>query len=194
VYVVALKNRIPGEMPPFEKVQEKVTADFKQQQALELARSSATNFHKTVTGTNSLLQKGAFTEAAKKHNATLITPPPFTASTTTLTNLDERLNLRTLQQFAFDMQPGNVTGVVPSVDGAVVMHLREVKPADEAKVMAELPEFLNRIRLYRHNEAFNQWFRKQVEEAKVAPPQRDAPAGPPGSQPMPQPPPPQTRS
>lgn len=182
VYVIALKNRIPSELPPFERVQEKVTTDYKQQQATELARSAATNFYTVVT--NALLQKKPFGEVAKEQNVTLLTPPPFTPSMTTLTNLDPRLNLRMLQQFAFDMKPGDVTTIVPTADGAVFIHLRELKPVDEAKVQAELPEFINRIRLYRHNEAFNNWFRKQAEQAKVMPPQRDLPTGAPGGPPQ----------
>lgn len=191
IYVIALKNRIPSEMPPFEKVLDKVTADYQKQQATELARTAATNFYASVT--NALTQKKAFSDVAREQNVTLVTPPPFSPSTTTLTNLDERLNLRTLQQFAFDMKPGTTTGIVLSADGAMLMYLRDLKPADEAKVQAELPEYLNRIRLYRHNEAFNQWFRKQVEQAKVMPPQREAPAAPQTMPQMPQQP-PQTRS
>jgi hypothetical protein len=189
VYVIALKNRIPSELPSFEKVQEKVTADYKQQQAIEQARTAATNFYTVVT--NALLQKkSTFSEVAKQQNTILITPPAFSPSTTTLTNLDERLDLKMLQQFAFDMQVGDVTTIVPTRDGAVYIYLREKKPVEEARVQAELPEFLNRIRLYRHNEAFNQWFRKQAEQAKVMPPQRDMPTTPQSPQ-MPQP---QTRS
>jgi hypothetical protein len=191
-YVIALKNKLPSEMPTFEKVQEKVTADYKKQQATELARTAATNFYTTVT--NALAQKKSFSEVAKEQNVTLVPPPPFSPSTTTLTNLDERLNLRTLQQFAFDMKPGTTTGIVPSPEGAMLMYLRELKPVDEAKVQAELPEYINRIRLYRHNEAFNQWFRKQVEQAKVMPPQRESTTAPQTMPQMPQQPPPQTRS
>jgi hypothetical protein len=191
VYVIALHSRIPSEMPPFEKVQDKVATDFKQQQALELARKTATNFYAVVT--NAVLQKKAFADVAKQQNVTLITPPPFSPSTTTLTNLDPRINLRALQQFAFDMKPGDLTGIVPIADGAIIMHLAGRKPVDDAKLKAELPEFLNRIRLYRHNEAFNAWFRKQVEQARVVPPQRDLtptpPAGQGGPPPSPQSPP-----
>lgn len=189
VYVIALHSRVPSEMPSFDKVQEKVTKDYRQQQALELARKGATNFYATVTN---VVPKKTFAEAAKQNDVTLIAAPPLTPSTTTLTNLDPRVNLRMLQQFAFDLEPGDVTSVVPTADGAALIHLRERKPVDDAKLRAELPDFLNRIRLYRHNEAFNNWFRKEAEQARVTPPQRDvAPAPTPGQpMPMPQPRPP----
>ncbi len=191
VYVIALHSRVPSEMPTFGKIQDKVTTDYRQQQALELARKAATNFQATVT--NALQQKRSFADVAREQNVTLISPPPFAPSTSSLTNLDTRLNLRTLQQLAFEMKPGEVSRILPSAEGAMLVHLRERKPADEAKMQAELPEFVRRLRVYRQNEAFNQWLRKQVEQAKVTPPQKDTPtpgpAGPGMPQPQPQPPP-----
>ena len=78
----------------------------------------------------------------------------------------------------------------------MLVHLRERKPADEAKMQAELPEFVRRIRVYRQNEAFNQWLRKQIEQARVMPPQKETPTpGQPGPGiPQPQQPPPQQPS
>jgi hypothetical protein len=43
----------------------------------------------------------------------------------------------------------------------------------------ELAEFTNRIRSYRQSEAFNQWFRKQVELAKLVIPQAEEAISPP---------------
>jgi hypothetical protein len=191
LYVIALHSRVPSEMPSFDKIQDKVTADYRQQQALELARKSATNFYATVT--NALQQKKSFADVAKEQTVTLIIPPSFAPSTSSLTNLDSRLNLRTLQQFAFEMKPGEVSRILPSAEGAMLVHLRERKPADEAKMQTELPEFVRRIRVYRQNEAFNQWLRKQIEQARVMPPQKETPTpGQPGPGiPQPQQPPPQ---
>jgi len=195
VYVIALHSRLPSEMPSFDKVQEKVTADYRQQQALELARKGATNFYNVVT--NALAQKKSFGDAAREQNVTPITLPPFSRSTSSLTNLPARLNLQTLQQFAFDMKPGEVSRILPSAEGATIIHLRELKPADETRLRAEMPDFVNRIRVYRQNEAFQQWFRKQVEQARVMPPQKES-ASPPGQRgpgmPAPQQPPQQGSS
>jgi hypothetical protein len=47
-------------------------------------------------------------------------------------------------------------------------------------VKDKLPEFVGRLRFYRQNEAFNQWFRKEAERAKLVVPQREnvgAPTG-----------------
>jgi hypothetical protein len=196
LYVIALHSRVPSEMPSFDKIQDKVNTDYRQQQALELARKAATNFYATVT--NALPQKKSFADAAREQNVTLITPPSFSPSTSSLTNLDSRLNLRMLQQFAFELKPGEVSQILPSAEGAMLVHLRERKPVDEAKMRTELPEFTRRIRVYRQNEAFNQWLRKQIEQARVQPPQKDTPSPTPGQPgpgiPQPQQPPPQQPS
>ncbi len=194
LYVIALHSRVPSEMPLFEKIQDKVTTDYRQQQALDLARKAATNFY--ATATNALPQKKSFADVAGEQNVTLITPPPFSPSTSTLTNLDSRLNLRMLHQFASELKPGEVSRIVPSAEGAMLIYLRERKPADEAKMQAELPEFIRRLRIYRQNEAFNQWLRKQIEQAKVMPPQKETPTPgqPAPGMPQPQPLPPQQPS
>ena len=102
--------------------------------------------------------------------------PPFTANTTSLTNVDERINVRMLQSVADNLKAGASTGFMPTADGGMVVHLRERIPVSEEKLKQELPDFLNRLRLYRQNEAFNQWFRKQAEQAKLIVPQKEQPA------------------
>src|SRR5205814_9895641 len=49
VYLISFKNRIPSEMPPFEKLQEKVTSDYKNFQASEMARTNGYSFAASVT-------------------------------------------------------------------------------------------------------------------------------------------------
>ena len=45
-------------------------------------------------------------------------------------------------------------------------------PMDETKLKAELPKFLAELRYQKQNEIFNQWFRKQIESAKIPLPNR----------------------
>jgi hypothetical protein len=58
------------------------------------------------------------------------------------------------------------------------MHVKAKLPIDEAKLQAELPEFLNAVRQNRQSEVFNNWFRK---EAPIA--LRDTPIGAPRNPP-----------
>jgi hypothetical protein len=49
VYVIALKEKVPGELPALDKINDKVTTDFKNEKARELARTAGTNFHAAAT-------------------------------------------------------------------------------------------------------------------------------------------------
>ena len=58
VYVLGLKKRLPSELPPLESIREKVSEDYRKNQALTLARTAGQSFHGTLT--NQLAQSKAF--------------------------------------------------------------------------------------------------------------------------------------
>lgn len=171
VYVMALKEKVPGEMPPLEKVTDKVTTDFKNDKAREMARTAGTNFHATLT--NALAQGKSFADASKQAGVEIIQVPPFSPTTTSLTNFTNNIPLRALQQIAINLEPGTASDFRPSFEGGYVLFLRERKPVDEEQLKKELPDFVNRLRRSRQNEALDQWFRKQVDQAKVVIPTRE---------------------
>ena len=72
-----------------------------------------------------------------------------------------------------DINPGQASPFIPSQEGGLVFYVSKRLPVDEVKMKADMPEFLARLRLYRQNEAFNQWFRKQAEQAKITLPPRE---------------------
>ncbi len=169
VYVIALKQRIPSEMQKFEQVKDKVIADYKYDRALQLARQEGQNFATTLT--NNLAQKKNFDDVAKTANVKTVSIPEFMASTTSLTNIDERINFRTLHNMASDLKEGEASRFIPTADGGFVIYMRDRIPVTDEKLKQELPEFLSRLRLYRQSEAFNQWFRKEAEQARLTIPQ-----------------------
>jgi len=100
VYVLGFKEKLPSEVEPLDKVKERVTADFKNSKALEMARSAGASFYNTVT--NGLAQKKSFEQICKESNVNCVPLPPFSPSSTSLTNLDERLSLQMLQRVSAD--------------------------------------------------------------------------------------------
>jgi hypothetical protein len=164
-------------LPAFEKVQDKVTSDYKNAQALELARTNGNSFATSVT--NGLAQKKSFAELCEQAKVKPMALPPFAPSTQSLTNLDERINFYMVQHIAFSLKPGEASQFYPlqKQEGGLVLYVRSKLPIDEAKLKAELPEYMGRLRMYRQNEDFNQWFSKQAELAKLLIPRKDAPAG-----------------
>jgi hypothetical protein len=66
VYVIALLKRIPHETPPLDQIRDKVTADYKQSQALMLARQEGSSDYQVFT--NRLAQGQTFVALAGRPN------------------------------------------------------------------------------------------------------------------------------
>ena len=172
VYLIALKDRFPSELPPLEKIQDKVSADYKNTQAIDLAKKAGASFHTNLT--NGLALKKSFSELCAEAKAKTVSLPPFSASTKSLPGLDEKLNLRMIQSTTLDMQTGQASDLLPTPDGGIIVYFRARLPFDETKVKKELPEYLAALRQYRQNDAFNRWFQKQAEQARLALPKKEA--------------------
>lgn len=177
VYLIARRGKVDSELPPLEKITDKVTQDYKNFMAQDLSRKAGAAFGTNVT--NGLTLKKSFEEICKAEGVKVTEVPPFSDTTQTLTNLDSRINLRVLQNMSRELEVGTATPFLPfSQEGGLVLYLKGRPPLDDAKVKAALPEFMGQLRIYRQNEAFNQWFRKQAEQAKLAPPAREEPKPP----------------
>ena len=173
VYLIALKRRIPSEMQPWDKVKDQVTQDYKYEKAQQIARQDGQSFQSNAT--NALKQGKSFADLAAAAKVELISVPEFTPATSTLTNLDARINFRTLHGVATELKKGEASHFIPLMEGGLVVYMRDRQPVPEEKVKEEFADFLAKLRAYRQNEAFNQWFRKEVEQARVQLPQKEQP-------------------
>jgi len=127
--------------------------------------------------TNGLAQKKTFGELCAQAKVKTIALPPVAPETTSLPGLDPRISLRQLQHVAMQLQPGQASNFTPTTDGGFFLYLRDRLPFDEEKVKKELPEFLGKLRQYRQNEAFNQWFRRAAEQARLVIPAKESTGG-----------------
>ena len=163
IYLIALKESIPGRPQSFEEVRDKVAEDYKRLNAFTLVRNEATNL--IARATNGMAQGRTFEEVAQQLNLKAETLPPISRSTESLTNLEERLNVRQLKSILFSLEPGHVSTYIPNPpEGGYVVYLRAKLPFDETKLRQELPKFLAELRYQKQNEIFGQWFRKQIEK------------------------------
>ena len=78
VYVIALDKRIPSEIPPLEQIRDRVTADYKYDQARTLARQAGQELH--VTLTNGLAAGKAFSNICAEAKVQPTNLPPFSLS------------------------------------------------------------------------------------------------------------------
>jgi len=91
--------------------------------------------------------------------------PPFAISTRSLPEVEDLINLTQLKQLAFSTTPGKVAPFQPTMEGGVVLYVKEKLPLDESKAQAEIPTFVTNLRRARQQEAFEDWFRKEAEKA-----------------------------
>jgi hypothetical protein len=174
-YIIARKGKLPSEFQPLEKILDKVTTDYKNFSALDMARKAALAFHTNLT--NGLTLKKPFAELCAAESVPVISLPPFSPVTTALTNADPRVNLRSLQGVAENLEVGHASRFLsaqPGTEGGYIFYLASRPPIDQAKLNEELPEFVNRMRVMRQNEAFQQWFRKQADQGKLTGRKREA--------------------
>jgi hypothetical protein len=178
VYLIARQSKVASEMQPLDRIQDKVTGDYKSFMASQLARTAGQAFHTNLT--NGLALKKSFSEICAAEKVKTIELPVFSTSGRGLTNLDTRINVRFLQNLANDTEIGQASAFLPAQpasEGGFILYAKGRPPLDEARLKTELPDFINQMRVYRQNEAFQQWFRKQVEQAKVAGPRRETTVG-----------------
>jgi len=130
-----------------------------------MAQNEGKAFQNTVT--NGLAQKKTFDEICAKAGIKPITVPAFSSTTNAIAGLDERISVRALQEIAFELKPGQASQFRPVAEGGFIVYLKERIPVADAQVKAELPDYFARLRMYRQNEAFNGWFRKEAEQARL---------------------------
>ena len=168
IYLLALKTNVPGELPALDQIRDKVTTDYKRSQAMELARKEGNAFHTAVT--NGLAQKKSFDDIAREAKVTPTTIPPFSGSTNSVPGLDERISFRTLASVAFELKPGEASQFLPAMEGGFLVYLKQKIGVGDDQVKSQLPDYLARLRAYRQNEAFNEWFRKEAEQGRLTAP------------------------
>src|SRR5207249_1118212 len=95
------------------------------------------------------------------------------------------LNMRMIRQLALMTEPGKASAFMmapdpqdPSPEGGVTVYVASRQPVSNEKTQKEFPEFLNRLRANRLNEAFSQWINREIKQAVVEPPKIDVPAAP----------------
>ncbi len=170
VYVLGFKQKIPAVKPPFKDVESKVTADFREAKARQLALEDAGKFDATVadqlTADNGVTVPKDFSTIAEESDHKVLSLPPISPSTTNSSNLpkpfDDQLGLNLLQQAAFRTAVGAASKAAPAPAGAFVLYVEKITPPDTNTINAELPALLASMRRQRENEAFELWMNAEI--------------------------------
>ncbi|HBP55921.1 MAG TPA: hypothetical protein DD687_08245 [Verrucomicrobiales bacterium] len=165
-FVMALEEIIPDHPPTLDEVRTRVIGDFRREQQLIKAREQANTIHESL---KAAMDGGkSFTDACKELGQTPIKIPNFSLTTRTLENFqDRRATVSWLQNLAFAMNPGTLSDVSDTSDGAGVLYLQDYADVDEAKMNEELPDFLEELRQSRKGETFSAWINQQMDSVRM---------------------------
>lgn len=171
VYVIALNKKIPSEIPPLEQIRAQVVADYKSIQALTRAHQAGMEFYPKLT--NELAQGKTFASICLSEKLKPVALPPFSLSTQELPEAEDRASLNQLKQAAFSTSAGKASGFLwPDgmalqrlmEPGGFILYVKSKLPVNDAKMNANLPDFLRYLRQNRQGEAFNAWFGKEAKQ------------------------------
>jgi hypothetical protein len=161
IYVVAFNRLIPSSVPTLDQIRDRVVADYRTAEAGNLARKAGTVFYQTVT--NAMAHGKSFADACKEAKVSPVELPSFSISKRSLPEVEDRINLNLLKQIAFSTPVGKVSELQRTSDGGMVLHVKAQLPVDTTKMTSELASFTTQLRQNRQSEAFNEWFRKEVD-------------------------------
>lgn len=160
-YVIAYKGRLPSEIPPFESLRDRVTADYRFVQSVLAARTAGEVFAQALT--NGFAGGKKFSSICAEAGVKPVTIPALALSTRTAPVVEEHVNLNQYKNAAFTTPVGQASGFVPSADGGFVVFVREKLPIELARLTQELPAFTTSLRQRRQSEAYQAWVNREAE-------------------------------
>ena len=152
-------------MPPLDAIRDRVVADYTRLQSQTLARQAGAAFHTQVT--NSLAEGKTFQQAVEAASQKLVDLPAFSQASRAIGDLDPRAEVSSIKNAAFALQAGQTSGFTSTRDGGFVLHVSKFIPASDESVKAALPAYLTNLQRSGQTEAFNAWFMKEMEGAKL---------------------------
>jgi peptidyl-prolyl cis-trans isomerase D len=159
-YVIALEKQLPSEIPPLEQIRDRVTEDFRREQALRLAQQTGTNFAGGLAA--SLAAGKSFASVCVAAGLKPEVLPPFSLSTQEMPELGDRADLNQLKQAAFTTPAGHASGFTQTSDGGLIVFVQSLLPLDSGRMNAELPQFTAQIRRDHENEFFGEWLNTEA--------------------------------
>jgi parvulin-like peptidyl-prolyl isomerase len=162
VFVIAYNKQVPSAVPPLETIRDRVANDYKQVQAVMQARLAGQQFVQKAT--NDLAQGKTFAAICSEAGVKPTAIQPFSLSARELPEVEKHLSLNQYKQITFSLAPGKVSEFNPTLEGGVVVYVRQKLPVDQARMKADMPAFIKMVRQQREQEAFNEWFRREADK------------------------------
>lgn len=166
IYLFALEEIIPDHPPTLDEVRARVVGNFRRDEQLQAARDEATQFQESLQA--AMAEGKTFSEACSELGQTVVEIPNVSLASTTLEGLtDGRITVGWVQDMAFSMEPGEVSEVSNTTEGAGILYLKDFVEADETKMSEELEEFTDQLRRTRRSESIGEWIKQEMASIQM---------------------------
>jgi hypothetical protein len=169
VYLAGLQKRIPSQVQALSVVYDKAVSDYRREKAQDLARAAGEKFE-TALQAGMGQQDKTFDAVCATENIKPLALPEFALTTTNVPpSFSNKAVFERIQETAFALPTDQCSKFVPTEDGGFVVYVKERLPVDEAKMQAEMPAYLARMREQRQIAAFQTWMQREIQLHLVPP-------------------------
>ncbi|HUA65158.1 MAG TPA: peptidylprolyl isomerase [Alphaproteobacteria bacterium] len=168
VYILALETNLPSEIPPLEQIRGRVADDLRMRLATITAQRAGTNYAMRLP--IQMAVGKSFMAAAYADGLEPLVLPPFSLSTEDMPELDNHATIGQLKEVAVATPVGRTSPFMQTDDGGFILYVQSQLPIDDAKMAADLPEFMERLRQSRAQQAYGDWIQHEASRQLVTTP------------------------
>jgi len=165
VYICALKERLPSEVPPFDAVKTQVERDYHLDKARELAQEAGRKFRNRLQ--EEMKAGKSFRQVCEEAKVPIVSLPKFDLVSGIPEGWEPRLNFYQVRSVAAQMRKGEVSDFIPTRDGGFILHVIDRIPVSEKELAEALPDYLKQLRMQGRMSAFPDWFQYQMQVNEV---------------------------
>ncbi len=172
-FFVGLERKYPSENQPLEVVRAKVTEDYRNTKAEELATQDGAKFEAAAQAG---LAKGlSFDDVCAEQKIQPQTLTPFSIDTKSIPEVEDQTDFDfRIKRRAYEMPVGQMAPFEPTDTGGFVLCLKARNEVDDSIVQRDLPAFLATQREQRQFAAFSIWIGREMQLHVQMPPTKPA--------------------
>jgi hypothetical protein len=181
VVLLGLERKLPTESQPLEAVRARVTEDYRNSKAMELAGQAADQFESRAR--TNLAGGQSFDEVCASWNIKPQTLTPFSIDTKSIPEIGDQREFEGLVRLSYEMPVNQMSPVERTATGNLLLFLKARSPVEESVVQRDMPAFLTTQREQRQYAAFILWLGREMQAhlSRPAPKPSAAQAPPPPS-------------
>ena len=160
-FFLGLERAVPSENQPLEVVRAKVTEDYRESRAKDLASKAGAAFEAAVQAGQA--KALSFEEICAEQKIKPETLTPFSIETRSIPEVEDQNVFDYIKRAAYEMPLGQIMPYQPTPTGGLVMCLKARTPVDESVVLRDMPAYLARQREQRQFAAFQIWIGREIQ-------------------------------